>query len=61
MNVHQISLEKRRYFSSEYVYIAVCSCGGYRSGKNTSPGDAERAGLAHAAAKNQLASPGTPG
>jgi hypothetical protein len=58
MNWHSISLEEYPYFSSEYVYVAVCSCG-YQSGKNVRPQDALRAGQDHVQAK--LASPGTPG
>jgi len=61
MNEHKIRIDQFPYFStiSGYVYVAVCSCGSYRSGKNTRPQDAERAGQDHVQAK--LASPGTPG
>ncbi len=61
MNDHQITVEKRPYFSAPYVYFAVCSCGRYRSGKNTRALDAERAGAEHVKSKTELASPGTPG
>lgn len=61
MDEHLITLEKWPYFSSEYVYIAVCSCGQYRSGKHVAPGPAWLAGADHAKAKTELASPGTPG
>ena len=51
MNEHLIQVQRYPYFSSEYVYVAICSCGRYRSGKNTCARDAERAGHDHVKSK----------
>ena len=51
--IHEITIEEYPYFSTEFVYFAVCSCGRYKSGKHFYPGKAEQAGRDHVRAKTQ--------
>lgn len=49
--MHAIVLTRETYFSTPYIYLAVCVCGGWFSGKRGTDLDAWKSGQQHVAAK----------